>query len=125
MFTIGLDQYVRRRELPPILTDINEKILVELEDKEEEDTEEVLYWRKDYDLDTWVTDNIGKFDNCEELPMTKEHLQKLLGYLEEHNGKNNEDGNYVVDYTEKIDTLNDIIEYGDFEKFEYFYYAWW
>jgi len=123
---MGLDHYIYRRYCPPKPKDINGKILVELEDEEKEESEEIFEWRKDYKLHEFIFENIGSFVNCEELPLTKEHLIKILEYFVENNGtKANGIYDWKLDYSKEITQLNDILEYEHFEEYEYFYYAWW
>jgi len=122
---IGLDQYLQRRFLPPKPTNTNEAILIELEEQEKEEAEEVFQWRKDYRLHDFVADNIGKFENCEELPLTKEHLAMLLEYFEKNHSTPYSDSEDKLDYSKEISQLKDILENDYFNDVEYFYYAWW
>ena len=121
---IGLDQYLYRRELPIIPTDMNERIIVELEDdKDNEEGEEVFCWRKDYELQDFFhslsLNTRGKqVENCEEFILDKELFKRFLEYFE----KNNEE---QKDYDKEISQLKDVLEHDTFENVEYCYYAWW
>lgn len=122
---VGLDHAIYRQYIQPKPTNRDEAILVELEDKEEEEMEEVFDWRKDYTLHDYFCENF-KVENCDYIKLTREDLEKFLVWLKAQHGKEDKfwEGE-THDYSKEISQLNDILKYDYFNEYQYFYWAWW
>jgi len=111
--------------IPKPKEDMNERILEELEDKEDNEAEDVFDWRKDYTIHDWFCSRF-KVENCKELELTKEDLKDFMLFLESLNGK--EDTYWareIYDFAKEISQLKEILEYDEFEEYRYYYWAWW
>jgi len=94
-----------------------QKMLASLENKE--DYEEVMCWRKCWEIHDWFCNNF-EVENCEHIKIEKEELLELIEYLKEIKF---EDDFYKNN--QEIKQLNKIITETDWDNEEIYYYAWW
>ncbi len=97
------------------------------------------YFRKLYFLTDWVSDNIGPFDNCQQIVVSKEHIEKLLSdtnkvlnakteeVAEEHlfSLDTDYDDNYYRDVEEVKKFCEKALKEFDFDKDVLIFIAWW
>lgn len=125
---MGLDHELRRQYIKPKPEDMNERIIVELEDQEDEEMEEVFNWRKVYPLHEYfcrLTEMSDEDNGTKGKKLTKEDLEDFMIWLEQNNGETDDGFGGVLDFTKEISQLKDILEHDDFDNFQYFYWAWW
>lgn len=92
---------------------------------EEDKINELLYWRKNYNLLTWFN-GIIEVENCEYIPVSREIFEAWLDALE--NGElnyNRYDEEYPEEIERDIKMIKQILEEDDFEETKYYYYNWW
>ena len=109
---MGLDAYINKKV-------INEKMLIIRNLGNEDITEEILYWRKDYAINEYFGNNYG-LENCVPIILSVEDLKDFINFLKELNTNGENDG----EYSEDIQKLKDELK-GDTDNYEYSYYAWW
>jgi len=117
---MGLDMTIHRK----IKDDTTEKLLNRLEGKE--DSVEVAYWRKFWELQDFIGDMLGEvIKNCEEYELSKENIEEIMAWLD--NNRDTEDINEWSrgNINENLETLNKIIEETDFDKYKLVYGGWW
>ncbi len=111
---IGLDQELRRKDEPKCIL---EKTIKALDfNNDDEDYEEVFYWRKHYAIQEFFEG----IENCKERKLSKQDLIIFLDFLKRTNG--NDDEHF---YDKEIEELTMIIENYDNEDWVYYYWAWW
>ena len=119
---MGLDMYLHKKS-----KEIKQLILNNLTD--EDNRQELMYWRKDNLIHEWFCNNFV-IENCEDVEITEEELLKLIEYLKDNIEDNdNDNDNDCIDSKkyrqEDIEKLNKIVEETDWDKEGIFYYAWW
>ena len=119
---MGLDMYLYKRS-----KEIKRLILNNLTD--EDNRQELMYWRKDWFIHDWFCNNFV-IENCEEVEITEDKLLKLIEYLKDNIENSDNDNDYDDEISKKcrnedIEKLNKIIEETDWDKEGIFYYAWW
>jgi len=112
---MGLDTYLHRQEQKPEIEQVFDKLIgVDAE------MEEVLYWRKNYNLLEWFRIRLGEVDNCKYHEIDKSVFVDWLEALE------NETLNYefsIVKRDKKM--IIKILKETDFKKTKFFFYNWW
>ena len=109
---------------------------------ENEQSEEVAYWRKANQIREWFAENIG-VENCKEIPVTKENLEDLrdncLAVLFDRTnadsllptssgfffGTTDYDEWYFEQVNDTVDMLNTVLETTDWDHEYIYYYEWW
>ena len=107
---------------------MNERIIIELEDQEDEEMEEVFCWRKVYPLHEYFCRLTGMNDDDNGTigkKLTKEDLEDFMIWLEQNDGETDDGFGGLLDFSKEISQLKDILEHDDFDNFQYFYWAWW
>jgi len=94
-----------------------QKMLDSLSNNEE--YEQLIYWRKCYEINDWFCNNIN-VENCEHIKVSKEELLELIEYL----GCIKFEDDYFKS-NQEIKQLNKVIEETDWDNEEIYYYAWW
>jgi hypothetical protein len=74
---MGLDTYFHLYD-----KDERQRMLNSLDGKEDEIGKEILYWRKEYELDEWWANRTG-VDNCEYGEVTEDDIKDFIEYLKE------------------------------------------
>ena len=80
--------------------------------------EEVMYWRKCWNIHDWFCNNF-EVENCKHIKIEREDLLALIEYLK------GEDKSEDFNKNQEIKTLNKIIEKTDWDNEEIYYWAWW
>ena len=115
---MGLDMYLFKKK-----KDIKSKIISELTG--EDGKEEVIYWRKCYDIHEWFGNLFGEMENCKDYKVTKEDLEKFIEWL-----KNEQEVDENIKYDEEecneyVGNIQEIINKTDWDKESIIYWAWW
>ena len=130
---MGLDIHILRKAITP--DPELEKIFLEDNDHE------VGYFRKFNALLNWVSTHVKNVENCEEVLLTREHLETLKATLQNLNQDNchellpTQDGfffgsleyddNYWEDVNELRPLLDNLLTETNFESERLFFWAWW
>lgn len=104
---------------------------------------EVGYMRKNNAVFGWIETHVGEVENCVDLPMKKEHFEKLIDdcrFVLENRDKASEvmptrpgfffgsydyDEWYFSDLEEAVTICGNILLSVDFDKYDVFFHAWW
>jgi hypothetical protein len=71
-------------------------------------SEELIYWRKRYDIDEWFIENTSIYEECSD-EITKEKLKLLVKWLKEEDLK--DDAIKIKDVIKQTDFKNEVIFY--------------
>jgi hypothetical protein len=118
---MGLDMELRKKHEPK---DIIEKTIKALDFGKDNNYEEIFYWRKDYNLNKFISSSIGEVIKDKELKLTKDNLINILEYFKDNDAKLF-DNDADLDYTDEIKEFERIIKVYDDECYVYYYWAWW
>lgn len=86
--------------------------------------EEVMYWRKAWHIQDWISDNVAPVENCEFVSITIDNLNDLQAWCKEEL----KDGDYGEWDTEHFENTIEKIDYivKDHKPNDrYVYYGWW
>jgi len=110
---MGLDSYLYKQKQKPKIEQVFDKLI----DKEEE-MEQVLYWRKNYNLLEWFRNNMCEIDNCKFHEVSKDILKKFLSEMYSDNLE------YEGMYKD-MEIITKILKETDFKTTKFFFYNWW
>ncbi|MCL5460413.1 hypothetical protein M3M33_17375, partial [Loigolactobacillus coryniformis] len=71
-------------------------------------SEEIVYWRKKYDIEVWFRKNTVINEECSD-EITKEKLESFVSWLEKEKLK--EDATKIKDVIKQIDFTNEVVFY--------------
>lgn len=118
---MGLDSSLCKKSISDGLERIYNRLV-----GEDNEYDEVLYWRKNHNLLDWFNDILGFVDNCEYYEITKDIFVTWLDALETGELNYNR---FSESYQEEIDRdiiiIKGIINDNDFDKTKYYFYNWW
>lgn len=135
---MGLDQNLFRIKKQ----DVNDTLKPEFNDN---DREEIAYWRKANQIHGWMNDNISAVENCTGYTISKNKLEQLrdicvavyennnVAFTQEHlptrlgffYGSDDYDDHYYNQVQNSIEQLNDVLNTTNFDTHEIYYWAWW
>jgi len=115
---MGLDTYLHRQEQKPEVEQVFDKLI-----GAEAEMEEVLYWRKNFNLIEWFRIRIGEIDNCKNHEIDKDVFVDWLEALETETLDYEEDDDKEV--IRDMEMIEKILKETDFKKTKFFIYSWW
>ena len=116
---MGLDTTLYKQTRKPKIEQIFDKL-----DETETEMEEVLYWRKNYNLLEWFRENLCEIDNCIFHEVSKKVFEKWLHALENDILEYSWDEK-SIELNRDIEIITKILKETDFKKVKFFFYNWW
>lgn len=85
---------------------------------EQENGNELLYWRKQFGLDGWFREHTSIIEECSD-EITKEQLEELVVFIEQKRTEDEQDSGYGT--VEDANKIKELITTNDFENFVVYY----
>jgi len=116
---MGLDTSLYKEKIKPKIEQVFDKLI-----EADTEMEEVLYWRKNYNLLDWFNEELGEIENCKYYEVTEETFIKWLNDLETLELKY-DNGHLEETEDRDIEMITKILKETDFKTTKFYFYNWW